>query len=73
MLIKGLSYLQSSVQNTVIACPQNKSLRTGGWHGGKDSINNNVKYLKNQIHNLSSFQRGFFSGQGRFLRIRELG
>lgn len=47
MLIKGLSYLQSSVQNTVIACPQNKPFRTGGWHGGKDSINNNAEYLKN--------------------------
>ena len=46
MLWEGLSYLQSSVQNTVIACPQSKSFGKGGGHGGKDSMNNERNIFK---------------------------
>ena len=66
MLTERLSYLQSSVQNTVIACPQNKSLGRGGGHGGKDSMNNDRNISKNQIHNLSGAQPGIFQGRGDF-------
>ena len=38
-----MSYLQSSVQNIVRACPQNKSVGRGGGQSGKDSISNSTK------------------------------
>ena len=64
--MEGLSYLQSSVQNTVIACPQIKSFGRGGGHGGKDSINNDKNILKNQIQNLSGAQPRILQGWGDF-------
>ena len=56
--MEWLSYLQFLVQNTVIACPQNKYF--GGGHGGKNSMNNKRNLKKNQIYNPSGAQHGLF-------------
>ena len=41
-----MSYLQSSVQNIVIACPQTKSPWRGGGHSDKDSMNNDTEIFE---------------------------
>lgn len=46
MLMKGISLLQSSIQNIATACSQNNTFGKGGGHGGTDSMNNGTEIFE---------------------------